>query len=52
MSKTIADGLLRDIAAAYEANDWERCGQALRLALLRFPDDGRFIQWQGLARHA
>ena len=52
MSKTIADGLLRDIAAAYEANDWERCGQALRIALLRFPDDGRFLQWQGHAWHA
>ncbi len=52
MSNTIADGLLRDIAASYEANDWERCGHALRLALLRFPDDGRFIQWQGLVWHA
>lgn len=52
MSKTIADGFLRDIAKSYEANDWERCGHALRLALLRFPNDGRFIQWQGLLWHA
>ncbi|MBA4016528.1 MAG: hypothetical protein C0483_05015 [Pirellula sp.] len=52
MSHSVADGLLCDIAQAYEASEWDACNCALRLALLRFPDDGRFIQWQGLVWHA
>ncbi|MCE9604448.1 MAG: hypothetical protein K8U03_06025 [Planctomycetia bacterium] len=36
----------------YEHGELPQCEELLRVALLRFPDDGRFIQLQGLLWHA
>lgn len=36
----------------YEFGEFADCEELLRTALLRFPDDGRFIQLQGLIRHS
>lgn len=36
----------------YELGELAECEELLRTALLRFPDDGRFIQLQGLLWHA
>lgn len=52
MTDARAAKLLDEIADLYELERRDECSERLRIGLLERPDDGRFIQWQGLLWHA
>ncbi|MGC3969515.1 MAG: hypothetical protein QM775_19800 [Pirellulales bacterium] len=52
MADISMDRTLCDVAEAYRRADWEACRQLLRDALVKRPDDGACLQWQGLVWHA